>query len=94
MHTVTRFFPEVSLDNDILYMNSLSAVIEACDEYAELEISKFPECYSFRLIPSLPKYTNIIIEEILKLSNLCGIKIDMGKSIKSTSVITFKIQMG
>lgn len=91
MEVSRKFFPEITLDNEELYLNHLIAVIESCDEYAALEIAKYPESVNFRLIPSLPKYTNLLIQEIIQLNNLFHIHLNMGKSIKSSGTITFNI---
>lgn len=81
------------LDNDLIYLASLTGVLESIDEYSQLEIIKTPTTYNFRLIPSLPKYTNLLIEELIKFHNLLGIRLDMGKSIKTSATITFNIDL-
>jgi hypothetical protein len=86
-----KFFPSIMPENEAVYFASLYGVIESVDELSSLEITKTPKAYLFRLIPSLPKYTNLIIEELIKFHNLIGIRLDMGKSIKSTAVITYSI---
>ena len=92
MQVIYRFFPEILTDNDEVFLSLIRAAIESVDEYASLEVSKFPESYNFRLIPSVPKYTNTIIKELTKLHNLLHLKMDISKSIKSTSVIQFKLE--
>ena len=92
MQVIYRFFPEILTDNDEIFLSLIKAAIESVDEYASLEVSKFPESYDFRLIPSVPKYTNTIIKELTKLHNLLHLKMDISKSIKSTSVIQFKLE--
>ncbi len=91
MEIVYKFFPNISLDNESIYFASLKGIIESVDELSSLEITKTPTAYLFRLIPSLPKYTNLIIEELIKFHNLIGVRLDMGKSIKSSATITFVI---
>lgn len=86
-----KFFPTIMPENESVYFASLQGVIESVDELASLEIVKTPQSYLFRLIPSLPKYTNLIIEELIKFHNLIGIRLDMGKSIKTSATITFSI---
>lgn len=93
MQIVYCFFPEIISDNEETYFASLCGVIEAIDELAKLEITKNPKAYNFRLIPSLPKYVNMLIEEILKFHNLLHLQLDMSKSIKSTSTIIFKLNL-
>lgn len=92
MQIIYRFFPEILTDNDENYFQLVSAIIESVDELASLEVCKMPTTYNFRLIPSMPKYTNILIQELTKLHNLFHLKLDLSKSIKSSSVIIYKIE--
>ena len=80
-------------DNDEMFIASLLGVIESVDELCSLEITKKANAYHFRIAASLPKYNNMLIEEILKFCNLFHIKLDMSKSIKTSSVITFEINL-
>lgn len=88
-----HFFPEIVNDNDEMYFAQLEGIISSVDEYAELEVSKFPENLNFRLIASLPRYNNLLIQELVKFHNMFKIRLDMGKSIKSSGTITFKIPL-
>ena len=92
MQIIYRFFPEILTDNDENYFQLVSAVIESVDELASLEVCKMPTTYNFRLIPSMPKYTNTLIQELTKLHNLFKIHMEISKSIKSSSVIIYKIE--
>ena len=92
MQVIYRFFPEILTDNDENYFQLLTGVLESVDELASLEVSKMPSSLNFRLIPSMPKYTNTIIQELTKLHNLLHLKMNISKSIKSSSVITFKLE--
>ena len=89
-----RFFPEVMPDNEIAYFAHLEGVINSVDELSTLEITKNPYSYHFRLAPSLPKYNEMLLQEILKLHNLFHIKLNLSKSIKSSATITFEIDLG
>lgn len=91
MNISKRFFPEISLDNDEVFLAHLFGVIESVDEFASLEITKVPEQLHFRLAPSLPKYNEMLLQEILKLLNTFKIHIDISKSIKSSGTINFSI---
>lgn len=92
MQIIYRFFPEILTDNDENYFQLVSAIIESVDELASLEVCKMPTTYNFRLIPSMSKYTNTLIQELTKLHNLFHLKLDLSKSIKSSSVIIYKIE--
>jgi DNA-binding phage protein len=93
MQISKKFFPEVMQDNEIAYFAHLEGVISSVDELSILEITKNPNSYHFRLAASLPKYNNMLLEEILKLHNLFQIRLDLSKSIKSSATITFEINL-
>lgn len=80
-------------DNEIAYFAHLEGVISSVDELSILEITRNPNSYHFRLAASLPKYNNMLLEEILKLHNLFQIRLDLSKSIKSSATITFEINL-
>jgi hypothetical protein len=88
-----KHFPKVMQDNDEIFFASLIGVIESVDELCSLEITKNTDNYKFRIAASLPKYNNMLIEEILKFCNLFHIRLNMSKSIKTTSVISFEINL-
>jgi hypothetical protein len=85
-------FPEISLDNDEVYLGYLKAIVEATDEYSSLEITKTPTKFNFRIAPSTSQYLEPLLKEILKLNNMFGIRITMSKSMKSSCVINFSIE--
>jgi DNA-binding phage protein len=91
MQVNRRFFPNRMQDNDETFIASLLGVVESVDELCSVEITKKPNAYHFRIAASVPMYNNMLIEEILKFHNLFGIRVEMGKSIKTSSVITFEI---
>mgnify|MGYP003661808751 FL=1 len=78
-------------DNDEVFLAHLEGVISAIDELCSLEITKNSDNYRFRIAASHPMYNNMLIEEILKFCNMFKIRIDMSKSIKTSSVISFEI---
>ena len=93
MQISKKFFPEVMQDNEIAYFAHLEGGISSVDELSILEITRNPNSYHFRLAASLPKYNNMLLEEILKLHNLFQIRLDLSKSIKSSATITFEINL-
>lgn len=88
-----RFFPEVMPDNEVAYFAHLEGVINSVDELSTLEITKNPHSYHFRLAASLPKYNELLLEEILKLHNIFKIKLNLSKSIKTSATIVFEINL-
>ncbi len=88
-----KYFPKVMQDNDEIFLAHLEGVISSVDELCSLEITKSLESYKFRIATSLPKYNNMLIEEILKFCNLFHIKLDMSKSITTSATIVFDITL-
>ena len=93
MQISKKHFPQVMQDNELAYFAHLEGVIDSVDELSTLEITKNPKSYHFRLAASLPKYNDMLLQEILKLHNLFQIKLDLSKSIKSSATITFEINL-
>ena len=93
MQVNRKFFPQRMQDNDEIFIASLLGVIESVDELCSVEITKKPSAYHFRIAASVPKYNNMLIEEILKFCNMFQLRIDMSKSIKTSSIITFEINL-
>ena len=93
MQISRKFFPEVQLENEKTYFAHLEGVIDSVDEYSSLQITRMKSSYIFRLAPSVPKYNNLLLEEILKLHKMFNIHLDISKSIKTTGTIVFKINL-
>ena len=93
MQVSRKFFPEVLLENEKAYFAHLQGVIDSVDEYSSLQITRMKGSYIFRLAPSVPKYNNMLLEEILKLHKMFNIRLDISKSIKTTGTIVFKINL-
>ena len=88
-----KFFPAVVQDNELAYFAHLQGVIDSVDELSTLEVVKNPNSLHFRLAPSLPKYNELLLEEILKLHNMLQIQLNISKSIKSSATIVFEINL-
>jgi len=88
-----KFFPEVMQENEIAYFAHLEGIISSVDELSTLEITKNPNSYHFRLAPSLPKYNEMLLQELLKFHNMFQIRLSLSKSIKSSATITFEIDL-
>ena len=88
-----KHFPRIMQDNDEVFLAHFEGIVNSVDELCSLEITKLSSSYKFRIAPSLPKYNNMLIEEILKFCNMFQIRLDMSKSIKTTSVISFEINL-
>jgi len=93
MQISKKFFPEVMQDNELAYFAHLEGIIASVDELSTLEIVRNPHSYHFRLAASVPKYNEMLLEELLKFHNLFHIKLDLSKSIKSSATITFEINL-
>ena len=93
MEISRKHFPKVMQDNDEVFLAHLEGVISSVDELCSLEITKNTDSYRFRIAASHPMYNNMLIEEILKFCNMFKIRVDMSKSITTSSVITFEINL-
>lgn len=93
MRVETRFFDSIIPDNDIIYFNMLFGVIESIDELSSLEVRKLSKCYHFRIAPSTPEYAQPLLKEILTFHNMLGIRLDLSKSIRTSSTIDFEITL-
>ena len=80
-------------DNEIAYFAHLEGVISSVDELSILEITKNPNSYHFRLAASVPRYNEMLLQEILKLHNIFQIKLNLSKSIKASATIVFEISL-
>lgn len=88
-----RFFPRILKENEINYFAQLEGIISSVDELSSLQITFTDYKYIFRLAPSHPKYINLLIEELIKYHNLLGIHLEFSKSIKTTVIILFNINL-
>ena len=93
MQVNRRFFPNRMQDNDEVFLAHFEGICSSVDELCSLEITKLSNSYRFRIAASHPMYNNMLIEEILKFCNMFKIRVDMSKSIKTSSVITFEITL-
>jgi hypothetical protein len=90
---IKKGFNKIVSDNDEVFLSHLKGCIESIDELCSIQITKLSNKIIFRIACSLPKYNNMVIEEILKFCNMFHIRLDMSKSIKTSSVITFEINL-
>lgn len=93
MEVLRKNFPTLMLDNDQIFIDNLCAVVESVDELSSMEIVKTPFHYHFRIAPSIPKYIEPILQEILQFNNIFGFHLDLGKSMKTSSTVTFNIEI-
>lgn len=91
MQVNRRYFPDLLPDNEEVFLSHLQGIIESVDELSCLQITKLTGAYHFRVAPSVPKYNNLLLKEVLKFHNLYGIKLKLSKSIKSSGTLVFEI---
>lgn len=93
MQVSKKHFPEVMQDNELAYFAHLQGIIDSVDELAIVEITKNPQSYHFRIATSVPRYNEMLLEELLKFHNVLQLKLNLSKSIKSSATITFDIEL-
>jgi hypothetical protein len=93
MKVSRRNFPEIMLDNDETFFAQLIGVVDSVDELASIEIVKTEHSFHVRIAPSIAKYIEPILYEVLKFNNMFGIHLDLSKSMKASSTVTFDIEV-
>jgi len=93
MEIQRKFFPKIMKDNDEIYFAHLEGIISSVDEYANMLITKKQQSYDFRIASSLPKYNNMLIEQLINFHNVFNIKLIFSKSMKTSGTIAFKIKI-
>ena len=86
-------FVTILSDNDEVFFNRLIGIIESVDEYASIQITNAISKFNFRIAPSTSQYVEPLLQEVLKLNNMFGIHLDLGKSMKASSTITFNVEL-
>ncbi len=89
---INRTFNFILQDNEENYLAHLENIISVVDELSHLEISKLGDSMKFRIATSLPRYNNILLEELLKFHNRLGLKLELSKSIKTSGFIEYSIK--
>jgi len=93
MEVHRKDFPSITLDNDEVYLTHLCAIVESIDELCSMEITKKEKCMHFRIAPSTYKYMEPILYAVLNFNNMFGIKLDLSKSMKASSTVTFDVEI-
>lgn len=93
MYIYRKGFNKITLDNEETYFSHLGAIIESVDECALVQVTKSQYKIKIRIAPSLPKYNEMLLEELLKFHNMFQIRLLLSKSIKSSATITFEISL-
>jgi hypothetical protein len=93
MQISKKYFPQVMQDNEMAYFAHLEGIIDSVDELAIVEITKHPKSYHFRIATSVPRYNEMLLEELLKFHNVLQLKLNLSKSIKSSATIVFDIEL-
>lgn len=91
MKVEIRNFDLILPDNEQMYFSMLEGAISSIDVDASVIIIKGLNKVYFRISPSEPVYSQILLDSILKLHNLMGIILNFSKSIRLTSTISFNI---
>lgn len=90
---INKKYFNILSENEKNYFAQLQGILESVDELCSLQITRAPDHYNFRLAPSVPRYTNNIIKELIRFHNMLHIRLDFSKSIKTTATINFKISL-
>jgi hypothetical protein len=91
--TIVKHGFSIIPDNDLTYMGYVEGVISSVDELANMEITKNPASYTFRITTSTPAYSQMLLQSLLEFHSMLGIKLEVSKSIKNNSTISFAIPL-
>ena len=80
-------------ENELTYLGHLQGVIESVDELSTMEVTKSPDTYIFRITTSTPAYSQPLLKSILDFHSLLNIHLELSKSIKNNSTISFVISL-
>lgn len=93
MNLVKKGFTSILPENEITYFAHLQGVVDSVDELATVEVHKNPLSYMFRISPSTPEYSQPLLKSLLDFHNLLGIHLELSKSIRKNSTISFLIKL-
>jgi hypothetical protein len=86
-------FPSIISDNEETYFRHLEGIIASLDKYAAISLTRKPEGISVRITPSdYPSLTSIL-SQVKKVNTLFGIEVEFSKSIKSSNIICYNINI-
>lgn len=91
--TIIKHGFAILLENELTYFAHLEGVISSVDELASVEVTKTAHSYVFRVSPSMPVYTQSLLRAILDFHSLLNLRLDLSKSIKKSSTISFSIEI-
>ena len=80
-------------DNEQQYLAMLEGIISSIDDNASLIVNKGISEIYFRISPSEPVYSQMLLEDILKFHNLMKINLNLSKSIRLTSTVSFSLNL-
>jgi len=80
-------------ENEMTYLNHFQGLVNSSDELATVEIFKNPNTISCRIACSNPRYTQVVLKQILDFHTLLNIKLNLSKSIRATQTINFDISI-
>lgn len=89
--TIVKHGFSIIPENEATYLGHIEGVISSVDELASMEITKNPAAYSFRITTSTPAYSQMLLQTLLDFHTMLNIKLEISKSIKNNSTISFAI---
>lgn len=93
MKMVKHGFTSILPENEITYFAHLEGIVDSVDELANVEVYKNPQSYMFRITTSIPAYSQPLLKALLEFHNLLNIQLELSKSIKKNSTISFLIHL-
>lgn len=78
-------------DNSIMYLLFLNAVVKHADPDANVRIEKKDNQLQITVFPAVPSFREALLENILSMHKLLGMKTDFAKSTKMMHNLYFSV---
>ncbi len=85
--------PGIRPDNERYYFSFIEGLTEFLDKDAYIEVNNASEAISIAIIPSQPEIRQELINNLLTIHKLLGIKTDFSKSTNIQKSIVFQIKL-
>ena len=85
--------PRILPDNEVQYIETIKGILSSIDPLCTLQITRKISAYNFRIAPTNSEVINNIFRDIQSFNTMLNIRVNFSKSIKSSSVIAFDIEV-
>ncbi len=91
MLLVKKHFPPILEENTLTYFRYLEGIVESIDNEAVGEATRKLTGINVRISPSEPQYFPLILQDIEKIHNKLGLRMEYYKSMKTSGTVNYDI---